>query len=219
MNKLIVGNWKMNGTKGLVDDFITSVNKNVVLALPNIFISYAISRNPDLQIASQDCSIYCDFGAHTGEISAKMLSDVGCRYVILGHSERRKTSNFDTSQNILLKIKNAIECDMTVILCVDENYQSLIDNETYEFLKKNCNKIIIAYEPLSAIGTGIIPTQQDISITLKTIKEMYFGVKTLYGGSVNSSNAHGILSTDNVDGILIGGASLKLDELNKIANL
>ncbi len=219
MNKLVVGNWKMNGTISLVDEFSQKLDERIILGLPNVFIAYAHTKNLSLQIAAQDCSVYTDFGAHTGEISAKMLSEMGCQYVILGHSERRKTSNFDNPKNVLLKLRNVIQCGMNAILCVDENYSGLIDEQTEQFLNINTDKIIIAYEPLSAIGTGKIPSLQDISKTLTKIKNTYFNITTLYGGSVSLSNAKEILSIDVLDGVLVGSASLNLNELNAIVRM
>ncbi len=219
MNKLIVGNWKMNGNLSLIDEFLHNLDAHVILCIPSVFVAYAHLKKPTLQIAAQDCSVYSDFGAHTGEISAKMLSELGCKYAIIGHSERRRTSNFDTPSNVFAKLQNVVKCGMTAILCVDESYSDLVDNQTKEFLKTNLNKVCIAYEPLSAIGTGKVPSLTEISETLSKIKDAYFGVQTLYGGSVNLSNAKEILSIELVDGVLIGGASLKLTELNKIARL
>ena len=219
MNKLIVGNWKMNGNLPMVDEFAQNLDARVILGIPSVFIAYAHLKNPTLQIAAQDCSIYSNFGAHTGEISAKMLSELGCQYVIVGHSERRQTSNFDTQDNICAKLQNITECGMKAILCVDEKYPELVDNQTKAFLKANLSRVCIAYEPLSAIGTGKVPSLTDISETLAKIKDAYFGVQTLYGGSVNLSNAKEILDIELVDGVLIGGASLKLNELNEISRL
>jgi len=219
MNKLIVGNWKMNGNLSLVDEFSQTLDARVILGIPSVFIAYAHLKNPTMQLAAQDCSVYADFGAHTGEISAEMLSQVGCKYVIIGHSERRQTSNFDNQQNVFAKLQNVVKAGMTAIICIDESYPALVDNQTKEFLKTNLDKVCIAYEPLSAIGTGKVPSLKDISETLSKIKNTYFGMKTLYGGSVNVSNAKEILSVELVDGVLIGGASLKLSELNEIARL
>ncbi len=219
MGKLIVGNWKMNGSIKLVDEFILKINKQAILALPSIFISYVHFKNPELRIAAQDCSIFDGFGAHTGEISAQMLADAGCKYVIIGHSERRKTSNSDAISNILKKLQNVVNCGMTAILCVDERYAELIDEPTSDILKNHLDKVVIAYEPISAIGTGKVSSLKDISNVLADIKNSYFGVKTLYGGSVNANNVKDILSIASVDGVLIGGASLKLEELNKICQI
>ncbi len=218
MSKLIVGNWKMNGTRPLVDAFLDSINEdNVVIGFPTLFIYYAHFKNKKLKIAAQDCSVNNDFGAHTGEVSAKMLFESGCEYVILGHSERRSSSQSDSVENVFKKLQNVINNGMTAILCVDENYDKLINEETCNFLKNNLEKIIIAYEPLSAIGTGVTPSISEISCALKSIKDKYFNIKTLYGGSVNPKNSNDILSIDEVDGVLIGGVSLKLNELKEIA--
>ena len=219
MGKLIVGNWKMNGSIKLVDEFILGLNKQAILALPSVFVSYAHFKNLELQIAAQDCSIFDDFGAHTGEISAQMLADAGCRYVIIGHSERRKTSNFDTIPNVLKKLQNAVVHGMNVVLCVDEGYVELLDKSTADVLRNHSDKVVIAYEPLSAIGTGKVPSLTDISNVLSGIKKNYFGIRTLYGGSVNANNVKDILSIASVDGVLVGGASLKVEELNKICEI
>ena len=218
MSKMIVGNWKMNGSVKLADEFIAGLDKHVILGLPSIFIAYAHLKNPEMQIAAQDCSVFSDFGAHTGEVSAKMLADAGCKYVILGHSERRKHANFDTIDNVLLKLQNVIQNKMTAILCVDENYMKLLDKNTSDFIQNHVNEIVIAYEPISAIGTGIIPSSGNISQPLKNIKSHINNVKILYGGSVNTQNIAEILSITFSDGVLIGGASLRLQDINTMAS-
>ena len=217
MKKLIIGNWKMNGNISLVDAFTDSIHhENVVIGLPSIFIAYTHLKNMKLKIAGQDCSIYKENGAHTGEISANMLKESGAEYVIIGHSERRATSAFDSIPNILKKLNNAIDSGLIPVLCVDENYETLLDDETKKILKENKDNVILAYEPLSAIGTGIVPTCEEIQNVIATIKEKFFGIKTLYGGSVNSKNSKDILDIESLDGVLIGGASLKLSELKEI---
>lgn len=217
MSKLIVGNWKMNGSLNLIDEFVSGVDNRVVLGLPSLFISYAHFRNPKLRIAAQDCSIFPGNGAHTGEISADLLAASGCSYIIIGHSERRKMSDLDSIQNVLKKLQNVISAGMTAILCVDKNYSDLLDEKTVAFIKGHTDAVILAYEPLSAIGTGVVPSVSEISEVLQTLKDKYFGVRTLYGGSVNSKNSREILSANPVDGVLVGGASLKLLEINDIA--
>ena len=217
MSKLIVGNWKMNGSLNLIDEFVSGVDDRVVLGLPAVFISYAHSRNPKLKIAAQDCSIFSGTGAHTGEVSADLLVASGCSYVIIGHSERRKTSDLDSIQNVLRKLQNAVSAGMTAIICVDEDYSDLLDEKTVSFIKNRTDAVVLAYEPLSAIGTGVVPSVSEISRVLQTLKDKYFGIRTLYGGSVNSKNSKEILSADFVDGVLVGGASLKLQEINDIA--
>lgn len=219
MNKLIIGNWKMNGSLELINNFIEKLDQRVIIAVPSVFMAYAHFKNPDLQLAAQDCSVFSSFGAHTGEVSAQMLNESGCKYVIIGHSERRQSSSFDSLENVLKKLENVVLADMTAILCVDENYDTLLDEQTVNFLKRHTANVILAYEPLSAIGTGHVPATSEISNILKSLKNKYFGIKTLYGGSVNSKNAKDILSDEAIDGVLVGGASLKIDEINEIARL
>lgn len=217
MNKLIIGNWKMNGSLELINNFIEKLDQRVIIAVPSVFMAYAHFKNPDLQLAAQDCSVFSSFGAHTGEVSAQMLNESGCKYVIIGHSERRQSSIFDSVENVLKKLENVALANMTAILCVDENYDTLLDEQTVNFLKSHTANVILAYEPLSAIGTGHVPAISEISNILKSLKNKYFGIKTLYGGSVNSKNAKDILSDEAIDGVLVGGASLKIDEINEIA--
>lgn len=217
MNKFIVGNWKMNGSLSLVDAFLDSIEEqNVAVAIPQAFLAYAYSRNPKFKLAAQNCSIYDKFGAHTGEISADILAGLGCQYVIIGHSERRHMFEEDNISNILKKLNNVISNNMTAILCVDEQYERLINRETSEFIKNNINNVILAYEPLSAIGTGKTSSISEISNVLNLLKQKYFSVNILYGGSVNSKNARDILSISSLDGVLVGGASLKLGEFKEI---
>ncbi len=217
MNKMIVANWKMNGSVELVDTFINAIVKSeeLILALPHIFIGYASAKRNGFKVAAQDCSVFENYGAHTGEVSAKMLKDSGAEYIILGHSERR-SCNEETVDIIYKKMKNAIEAGLKIILCVDENYSKLIDENTESLVKNHIKDIAIAYEPVSAIGTGVVPTTTEISNVLSKIKETYYGIKTLYGGSVNSANSQEILGLESVDGVLIGGASLKIEEIEKI---
>lgn len=217
MDKLIIGNWKMNGSQSLVDAFLDSIEEqNVAIAFPDIFLAYAYLRNPKFKLATQNCSVYNKFGAHTGEISADMLANSGCRYVIIGHSERRCEFQEDSTKNILKKLNNVVSNNMIPVLCVDEKYGQLIDQETSDFIKNNANNLILAYEPLSAIGTGKTPGISEISDMLELLKKNYHNVKVLYGGSVNAQNIKEILSISLLDGVLVGGASLKLGEFKEI---
>jgi triosephosphate isomerase len=207
----------MNGSIDLIDEFAKTFNaENLILGLPTIFLLPFRKRNAKLKLAAQDCSMFRNFGAHTGEVSARMLQEIGIEYVILGHSERRSISDFDSVENILQKLSHAIESGLVSILCIDENFCRLIDENTANLIRNNHGKVILAYEPISAIGTGIIPKISDIRETVSKIKEMYDGIATLYGGSVNSSNAYEILSISEIDGVLVGGASLKISEVTSI---
>ena len=219
MNKLIIANWKMNGSIALLDEFLNSIKtEELILGLPYIFIAYSHFKNKNIKIAAQDCSVFNGYGAHTGEISAKMLADSGAKFVIIGHSERRLGMH-ETIDEVYKKTLSALDSSIKVILCVDENYSSLIDQKTEDLLKHNPENVIIAYEPVSAIGTGVVPTIEEIMIVTSNIKNKYFNIKTVYGGSVNASNSKDILGINSVDGVLIGGASLKLGELKTILRI
>ena len=219
MNKLIIANWKMNGSLSLLDAFLDSIkSEELILGLPYIFITYFHFKNKNIKIAAQDCSVFSGCGAHTGEISAKMLADSGAKFVIIGHSERRIGLD-ETIDEVYQKTLSALDSGLKIILCVDENYNSLIDQKTEDLLKHNHENIIIAYEPVSAIGTGVVPTIEEITTVTSKIKSEYYGVKVVYGGSVNASNSKDILEISSVDGVLIGGASLKLGELKTILEI
>jgi triosephosphate isomerase len=220
MNKLVVANWKMNGSLELVNEFAEALfADNCVLGLPYIFLSHFRTRNKKLKLAAQDCSIYAKFGAFTGEISATMLKELGVNFVILGHSERRSLSPIDSVDNVSRKLRNAITAGLQVILCIDDNYEQLIDLCTNELIINNAKQVILAYEPLSAIGTGIVPTTSYIETNVSQIKNEYPRTDVLYGGSVNSKNIELILNIPVVDGVLIGGASLKIEEMLHIVGM
>ena len=243
---IVAGNWKMNLnineaielSNGLLKHNEVFVEEKIIifpsfLIIPKIYNLY---KNSKVSIGAQDCSMY-DNGAFTGQISAKMIKDAGCKYVIIGHSERRSLCN-ETSRIVSLKTKKAISAGLKVIICIGENSK---DREKGDYLfvleeqlKQSIpdisidsnllsNKIIIAYEPVWAIGTGNTASKKDIEEVHKFIKEILntnyqfnFDFPILYGGSVNSKNSSEIFKINNVDGVLVGGASLKSDEFLKI---
>lgn len=215
-NKIIVCNWKMNGNIDLANEFCSLVgyNSRIIFALPNIFICKYSNK---LCLAAQDCSVFDGYGAKTGEISSKMLRDNGVKYVILGHSERRIQCE-ESQTKIHQKIINACGAGLKTILCVSEEYMGQINEDISKLLKQNKDSILIAYEPLTAIGTGVIPDSGEIDSICGDIKEMY-DTQVIYGGSVNSANAKEILSLKNVDGVLIGGASLDAHQIVDIAKI
>jgi triosephosphate isomerase len=218
-NKLVIGNWKMHGDVKLLDEFIKEFEgTDVILGLPSIFILYARQKGERLKIASQDCSIFNGFGKHTGEVSCQMLYDAGVRHVIIGHSER-VSSKLDSIDSVFKKISNATESGMTAVFCVDESYGSFIDERTASLINEMRENIVIAYEPISAIGTGNPQSVSDISRNILNIKEAYKGVAVIYGGSVTSQNAAEILSCSEVDGVLVGGSSLSISEMKSISGV
>ena len=186
--------------------------------------------NSDLIFGSQDCSQFKN-GAFTGDISAEMIKKIGCKYVLIGHSERRTIFN-ETDEVLKTKIKRALEQKLKVVFCVGESLTQykqgksipyIITQITKVFDKSiNFKKIIIAYEPIWAIGTNVTPKMQEINYIHHKIKEAmkrHFNIlkmPILYGGSVKASNSADIFALKNVDGGLIGGASLIASEFCKI---
>ena len=240
---LIAGNWKMNGLKSS-SLMITNLMKYIksrkfkntdILICPPFTIAQnfsSISKKSNLMIGAQDCSEK-ESGAFTGDISPEMLKDINLEMVILGHSERREYHN-ETSEIIKKKAINALKNKLNVIICVGESLSQKKNGKTLRIigdqLKKSLpdkitsNNLIIAYEPIWAIGSGLIPNNEDIFkvhefISKKLVKK--YGVKgkkikILYGGSVNKKNAEDILSIDFVNGALVGGASLSYKDFKSI---
>lgn len=245
--KLIAGNWKMNLTykdsEKLAKEIISKIekkdlNKTDVLLCPT-FVSLGIVnktiKDTGIRLGAQNIS-YENNGALTGEISAEILKSVGCEYVIIGHSERR--SYFHESNAVInKKIRKVIEFDLKPVFCVgesliereDEIYEGIIEKQLTEGLagieSGKIAEVIIAYEPVWAIGTGLNATPEQAaqihSFIRKIIQKLYNEkaaneILILYGGSVNENNSEGILSAKGIDGALIGGASLKPDDFSKI---
>ena len=168
-----------------------------------------------IEVGAQNCHPNEKYGAYTGQISSYMLKDAGAKYVILGHSENRQ---FGDSDNIInLKIKSSINSGLKVIFCIGEtlnqkrkkNTKKVLLKQITQGLKniKNKKNIIIAYEPVWSIGSGLIPKEIEIFEIVKFIKNKLKGSKVLYGGSVNSNNIRSLIKIHNLDGYLIGGAS------------
>ena len=237
MKKLIVANWKMNKTKAsgisLVKSLSAKINRSnrssreVVVCPPFTLISEIskILKSSKISLGGQDCSTD-SFGAFTGDISSLMLKDLGCKYVIVGHSERREHHN-ESEKIIKNKLDLALSLGLKVILCVGEKMQErkkgntirIITRQLQLSISKKCNNknTIIAYEPVWSIGSGVTPKDSEICDVHNFIKnkssQLSIGDKpfmVLYGGSVNPGNSKNILSLQNVDGALVGGASLKL---------
>ena len=168
-----------------------------------------------IDVGGQNCHESHNFGANTGHINSKMLKDVGAKYVILGHSDNRQLGESDKLIN--LKIQSSIKSGLKVVFCIGETLKQkkkkvtkkVLSTQISKGLKKIRNKknIIIAYEPVWSIGSGMILTKYELYEIIKYIKNKVRGVKVLYGGSVNSKNIKNLKKVNNVDGFLIGGAS------------
>ncbi len=227
----IAANWKMNLDKSSIEDFSNGLknfelNNKIKLCIfpPTIYISYLYSliQTLPIYIGGQNCH-YKDFGAFTGEVSSISLKDSGCKYVILGHSERRK-NNLESNVFIKKCAQTAIKAGLIPIICVGENLDQRQNGSALDFIKQQVEEstpekfdnIYIAYEPIWSIGTGVIPTSLEINEAHTQIKNILSksskNVKVLYGGSVVYSNAKQILSVNSVDGLLIGGASLNIKD-------
>jgi len=229
--KLIVANWKMNFFYKQACNFCKKiltkkkqVKNNFIICPPSSLIFTLSTKFKQINFGAQDCSAVNEFGAYTGDINSKMLKDINCKYTLIGHSERRELYKEDESL-ISLKILSALKSNIKPILCVGENLNQKRRGDTKKILKYQLNKVllkkkefkkvIIAYEPVWAIGTGKTPSVEDISNTILYIKNIlakkssiYKNVLVLYGGSVNTNNSKLFLNNINIDGLLVGGASL-----------
>jgi triosephosphate isomerase (TIM) len=243
--KLIAGNWKMNldvnESRELAKSILEKTDKKYfeytdILLCPTYVSLNAVGdviKNSDILLGAQNL-FYENSGAYTGEISGQMLKAVGCEYVIIGHSERRKYFNEDDGI-INKKIKKALEFSLKPVLCVGETLEersSGKQNEVVEYQLTNdlnrisdLNNIVIAYEPVWAIGTGQNATPQQANEMHKHIRSIIAklynkntadNIRILYGGSLNDKNCKEILSESDIDGGLIGGASLKADSFIEI---
>jgi len=247
MKKLIVGNWKMNGSledaKILIADILNTLfglpetldKCDFVVCPPFIHIPairHAITTVDMVSFGAQDCSVF-DEGAYTGEVSAAMLKDSHCQYVIAGHSERREHCG-ESDEIVAQKVAQVHANDMTAIICVGESAAERDKGEQQDVVAAqlkgglpdsvNAENTIIAYEPVWAIGSGETPSNDAIqtmhAFIRKHLSEVYSDggdIKILYGGSVKPDNAAGIFGEKDVDGALIGGASLSAESFIEIA--
>ncbi|MGI8893705.1 MAG: triose-phosphate isomerase [Bacteroidia bacterium] len=245
--KIVAGNWKMNNDlqqamkllseiRDMVEDEVS--NKADIIITPSFPFIHTIAqmlKNSRIKTAAQDCSAH-ESGAYTGEVSAQMIKSSGAGYVIIGHSERRKYFN-ENNELLLGKVKQALKNDLQPIFCcgevLDERkenkhfnvVQAQMENVVMQLTTKEFEKIIIAYEPVWAIGTGETATPeqaQEMHAHIRSFIKGKFGeeiadnTSILYGGSCNASNAAGLFANADIDGGLIGGASLKSRDFTEI---
>lgn len=231
LRKLVAGNWKMNGNRAaLVElDEIAKAAKaadgvDVAICPPFTLIEAAATRVPDLTIGGQDCHA-ADQGAHTGCVSAEMLREAGARLVIVGHSERRADQN-ESNAEVKKKAEAAIRHGLTAVICVGETEAERDAGQALEVVGAQLDgsladgatgdTVVIAYEPVWAIGTGRTPSVEDVAEVhafIRTRLKKLLGdegakLRILYGGSVKGDNASELLAVADVDGALVGGASL-----------
>ena len=244
--KVIAGNWKMNKLPNEAIDFIDRLTplvkdtKNeVVVCVPYTDLFYALltAQGTNIKIGAQNMH-FEEKGAYTGEISAQMLKSIGVEYVIIGHSERRQYFN-ETDETVNKKVKTAFKHELKPIICVGETLEQreagkaeeIITNQTEKALEgltdEQVQNTIIAYEPIWAIGTGKTATSEDANNAIKAIRDKICQIygqnvgKSIiiqYGGSVKSANCKELFTTSDIDGGLVGGASLDLEEFAKIIN-
>ena len=232
--RLVVGNFKMNLNN---DEIINYINyfkgkdlNNVVFAPPSIYLKDFV--NNGFTTCSQDVS-FASKGAYTGDISAQQLKSIGIKYSIIGHSERRKY--YGDSSLVNEKLQRLLEEDIIPIICIGETKEERDNNETFKCLAEeidtvfknidtNClNNVIIAYEPIWSIGTGVIPTNKEILETISYIKNYIkdnykLTLSCLYGGSVNNNCIETLENIEVVDGYLVGGCSIKKEDFDKLIN-
>jgi len=233
---LIAGNWKMNGLLKEGQDLIASITSGSPKDSIEIAISppFTLLHSLKEQAASKNFSfsaqdVYLqEAGAYTGEISPAMLVDAGCKYVILGHSERRHIMG-ETNEHIKAKLNIAWQHGLEPILCIGEKREERENGTTNAILEEQLAvlkgavegaPLTVAYEPVWAIGTGLTATPEQVTETHafvhQALQSLNMDCRVLYGGSVNPSNAESLLSCTGVEGALVGGASLKADLFNQI---
>lgn len=242
---IIAGNWKMNKTPKetveLIEELIPLVKDakiDVVVCPPYVSLSAAAEalKDSNISLGAQNVDFH-DKGAYTGEIAPDMLKELGVEYIIIGHSERRQYYN-ETDETVNLKVKKALEEGFTPIMCVGEVLEEREDGVTAEVVRKQTKlglkdltpsevvKVVIAYEPVWAIGTGKTATAKDadetIGIIREAVRELYGDaadeIRIQYGGSMNPKNASELMAMEQIDGGLIGGASLKAEDFSKVVN-
>ena len=230
-SSIFVANWKLNGNIEFIKEYfkklIPNTNNCTVVCPPSIYLNLIHVNNQNLFSGAQDVSIF-EEGAYTGELSSNMILDNNIKFCLVGHSERRQYFK-ETDKNIKIKSKNLIKSGIIPIICIGETLEEKKQNLTKQILTKqiqegipdisNNKNTIIAYEPIWAIGTGLTPSLDDIEEVhefIKNSENKFNQTKVLYGGSVKASNSSEINGLKNVDGCLVGGASLKVDEFNTI---
>lgn len=247
-NRIIIANWKMNlsfnQTKQWCLDArescieIQKKTQSTLILCPSfdaLSMTSGIFKDTPIKIGAQDCSAYLA-GAHTGEVSALSLAQLGCTYTLIGHSERRTAYN-ESNEHIPLKASRLLENSITPILCIGETKEHYTKKITHEALEEQIKpilqlyaqapyqRLLIAYEPVWAIGTGSVPEADYLKKVFSWLHDQCkqtvpgINVSLLYGGSVDEKNIESLSNIDEIDGFLIGGASLDFQKFNNIVSL
>ncbi|MDP8259622.1 MAG: triose-phosphate isomerase [Candidatus Gygaella obscura] len=245
---IIAGNWKMYKTitesielaNSLKRELIDCASLDIVLCPNYVALSEVqeVVYGTNIEVGAQNV-FWQEEGAFTGEVSAAMIKDVGCKYVIIGHSERRQYFN-ETNETVNKRITHALKHELIPIVCVGENLKQRESEKTFEvvedhikgalggFAKEELSSLIIAYEPVWAIGTGKTATPDQAQQVHKFIRDLLVklfdeefasSVRIQYGGSVKPENANDLMTQNDIDGALVGGASLKVDSFVKIVKI
>lgn len=249
--KIFIGNWKMHGNLGRCRSLYSEISSklpensdfDVVVCPPFVYLlqlANLIGNGGVVKLGAQDASAHVEEGAFTGEVSTGMLKDLGCRYVIVGHSERRQYHN-ETDKLVAHKMLAVLSASMIPVVCVGESLRERESGQTRTVIERQLgvlirqleklnsenftiDEIIFAYEPIWAIGTGVTATPDQAQEVHEWIRDFACDSKTdalkrlriVYGGSVNKGNAKAIMKQPDIDGCLVGGASLDSEEFSKI---
>ncbi|MDL2338090.1 MAG: triose-phosphate isomerase [Pseudomonadota bacterium] len=237
---LVVGNWKMNGTRASSVALLAALRaeepfgSEVSVCCPYPYLADVVLslQGSGISWGAQDCS-HLDPGAHTGDVAAVMLTEFGCRYVIVGHSERR-VHHAESDQRVADKARMALAHGLTPIVCVGETLDERVAMLTESIVKRQLSavvhtlghcvsQIVVAYEPIWAIGSGLTATPEQAQAVHSVLRAQLAAASTLagemrllYGGSVTAANAHALFAQPDIDGGLVGGASLKANEFSAI---
>ncbi len=226
--RYVFGNWKMNGTLAFAEEYVNKLLGEVRPASVQVALFPPFTALSSFQYLVKDSFLkfgaqnmyYEDSGAFTGEVSPVMLKEIGVDYVLIGHSERRHIF-LENDEMLMKKVEAAHRHDIPVVFCVGETLEERRTGATKDVLKRQLilvqdilsRRDIVAYEPVWAIGTGVTPTMDEIRESISWVKELLKAdLPVLYGGSVNKGNAVDISEVSGVDGVLVGGASLKVEE-------
>ena len=240
--KLVAGNWKMNGSlaanAALIGELLAGIGQpacDVAVCVPAVYLAQVqllLAGQGGIALGAQDVSQH-ESGAYTGDVSAAMLKELGARYVIVGHSERRQYQG-ETDAQVAVKAQRALAAGLTPIVCVGETLREREQGETESVVSRQLSAVIqlngecladlvVAYEPVWAIGTGRTATPEQAQTVHAALRALLAaadlqaaGVRILYGGSMNAGNAAELLAQPDIDGGLIGGASLKARDFLKI---